>query len=104
MTTAVGETALVGVKVGLGVLVGVGVGWGRATAPHPITTKVRKTYPTKIFRNMKFTSCGATVPPVAQQCRLCHNSGAFWNRQALSNHTPKAVSAQLSLQPKVQPG
>ena len=60
-TTAVGATALVGVKVGLGVLVGVGVGWERATVPHPITTRVRKRYPTKIFRNIKFTSCGATV-------------------------------------------
>jgi uncharacterized oligopeptide transporter (OPT) family protein len=62
MTTAVGVTALVGVKVGLGVLVGVGVGWERAIALHPITTRVRKTYPTRILRNIKFTSCGVTVP------------------------------------------
>jgi uncharacterized oligopeptide transporter (OPT) family protein len=55
MTTAVGVTALVGVKVGLGVLVGVGVGWERATALHPITTRVRKTYPTRILRNIKLT-------------------------------------------------
>jgi hypothetical protein len=64
--TGVGVRALVGVKVGLGVLVGVGVGWERAIALHPITTRVRKTYPTKIFRNMKFTSRGATVAPVPQ--------------------------------------
>ena len=54
MTTAVGVTALVGVKVGLSVLVGVGVGWERATALHPIITRVRKRYPTKIFRNIEF--------------------------------------------------
>lgn len=62
MTTAVGVTALVAVKVGLGVLVGVGVGWVKAIALHPIPTRIKKRYPTKILRNMNFTSCSATVP------------------------------------------
>jgi hypothetical protein len=56
IATSAGVPALVGVKVGLSVLVGVGVGWERARALHPIPTRVKKTYPTKIFRNIKFAS------------------------------------------------